>query len=84
MRTAIVGGGIGGLITALLLSKRGFSVDIFEKENKLGGRLAVVEKDGYKIHKRGNIGRVENIIVLPNGKLQAGADHRGDDTAMGY
>lgn len=43
-----------------------------------------LEKDGYKIHKRGNIGRVENIIVLPNGKLQAGADHRGDDTAMGY
>ena len=43
-----------------------------------------LEKDGYKLHKRGNIGRVENIIVLPNGKLQAGADHRGDDTAMGY
>lgn len=43
-----------------------------------------LEKDGYKIHKRGNIGRVENIIVLPNGKLQTGADHRGDDTAMGY
>lgn len=43
-----------------------------------------LEKDGYKIHKRGNIGRVENIIVLPNGRLQTGADHRGDDTAMGY
>ena len=45
---------------------------------------ASLEKDGYKIHKRGNIGRVENIIVLPNGKYQTGADHRGDDTAMGY
>ncbi|MCA5004328.1 gamma-glutamyltransferase [Sphingobacterium bovistauri] len=43
-----------------------------------------LEKDGYKLQKRGNIGRVENIIVLPNGKLQAGADHRGDDIAMGY
>ncbi|MCI0920470.1 gamma-glutamyltransferase [Sphingobacterium rhinopitheci] len=43
-----------------------------------------LEKDGYTIRKRGNIGRVENIVVLPNGKLQAGADHRGDDTAKGY
>jgi len=43
-----------------------------------------LEKDGYTIRQRGNIGRVENIVVLPNGKLQAGADHRGDDTARGY
>lgn len=43
-----------------------------------------LEKDGYTIRQRGNIGRVENIVVLPNGKLQTGADHRGDDTARGY
>lgn len=43
-----------------------------------------LEKDGYSIYKRGNIGRMENIIRLPNGKLQTGADHRGDDFAAGY
>lgn len=43
-----------------------------------------LEKDGYTIHKRGNIGRMENIIILPNGKRQTGADHRGDDVAFGY
>jgi len=58
-------------------------IDVEAKAIDEKTRLSL-EKDGYKIHIRGNIGRVENIIVLPNGKLQAGADHRGDDTAMGY
>lgn len=43
-----------------------------------------LENAGYKISPRGNIGRVENIIILPNGKLQTGADPRGDDTASGF
>lgn len=43
-----------------------------------------LKEDGYSINKRGAIGRMENIIIMPNGKRQAGADPRGDDTANGY
>lgn len=45
-----------------------------------------LEHLGYSILERNSliIGRVDAILVLPDGKLESGADPRGDDTAVGF
>jgi phytoene desaturase len=43
----IVGAGLGGLATALRLSKKGFQVEIIEKNAQAGGRLNRIKKDGF-------------------------------------
>lgn len=43
-----------------------------------------LEKMGYKIRNRGAIGRTELIKILPDGRREAAADTRGDDSLAGY
>ena len=45
-----------------------------------------LENKGYKIDYKNasNIGRVDAILVLSDGSLEAGADKRGDDIAVGF
>ena len=45
-----------------------------------------LEKLGHEVAVRGSgkIGRFEGILVLPDGKLEGGADIRGDDSAEGF
>lgn len=45
--------------------------------------LALV-KMGHTFKVRAPIGRVDAILVLPDGRLEAGSDPRGDDAAAGY
>jgi gamma-glutamyltranspeptidase/glutathione hydrolase len=43
-----------------------------------------LKQKGYEFSNSTSIGLVEGILVLPSGKLQGGADSRGDDTALGH
>ncbi len=41
-------------------------------------------KKGHILKERGGIGKVEAILIRPDGSMEAAADKRGDDSAAGY
>ena len=47
-RVIIVGGGVAGLASAVRLQKDGYQVEIFEKESMVGGKMHVIEKEGFR------------------------------------
>lgn len=43
-----------------------------------------LNKKKHHVVERASIGRADCILLLPNGKMEGGADKRGDDIAVGY
>jgi len=56
----------------------------FEREGADTILMQKLENMGHKIRLRSSIGRVDAIRILTDGRLEAGADSRGDDIACGY
>ncbi len=44
----VIGGGIGGLTTAIRLAAAGKSVKLFEQNPQVGGKMSQIEADGYR------------------------------------
>lgn len=60
---------------------------ILMEPNSFGKELvAKLNSLGYLTNENRSpvIGKVDGILILPNGKLEGGADRRGDDTAVGF
>lgn len=58
----------------------------FEPDKFDSALIATLKSRGYLINENNSpiIGKVDAILVLPNGKLEGGADPRGDDKAVGF
>ena len=46
-KVVIIGGGLGGLSTAINLLDSNFEVTIIEKNKNLGGKMNIFQKDGH-------------------------------------
>ncbi len=63
-KVAIIGSGPAGLAAAYFLSKKGISVEIFEKENKIGGMLRFIPP--FRLPKTIFIKEIEQNILSKN------------------
>jgi diapolycopene oxygenase len=59
-KVVVIGAGLGGIAAAITVATEGFDVELFEKNDKIGGKLNVVEKNGYSF----DLG--PSIIILPH------------------
>lgn len=57
---------------------------MYERDGFDQATLEALKAKGHEFFERGAIGRVDAILVLPDGKLEGGADPRGDDKAAGF
>ena len=65
MRVIVVGGGITGLSCALRLAGRGFSVEVFEKGDCLGGLSSTIRAGNAMVERYyHHFFRSDNIFII--------------------
>jgi len=71
----VIGGGLGGLAAACTLAARGYSVILFEKNEWLGGKAAVLEDRGFRFDMGPTILTVPSVLA----RIFAEAGRKMDD-----
>lgn len=46
-KVVVIGAGLGGISAAIMLKANGFDVEVFEKNEKIGGKLNTITEKGY-------------------------------------
>ena len=56
---------------------------LYEESGLDPSTIMTLEAKGHRLESRGAIGKMDDVLVLPDGLLEGGADHRGDNIAIG-
>lgn len=59
-KVLVIGAGLGGLSAAISLATDGFDVEVFEKNDRIGGKLNLLQKGGYSF----DLG--PSLFILPH------------------
>jgi len=59
-KVIVIGAGLGGLSAAISLAQEGYAVELFEKNDRIGGKLNVLSEQGYTF----DLG--PSILTLPH------------------
>ena len=63
MKASIIGSGIGGLATAVRLSKKGYSVNVFEKNSTFGGKMSEFQLGNYRFDGGPSLFTMPNYVL---------------------
>ena len=62
-KVLVIGGGLAGLASACTLAARGYKVELFEKNDWLGGKAAILQKDGYRFDMGPTILTIPSVLA---------------------
>jgi len=77
-KIAVTGAGISGLAVALMLRKKGFGVDVFEKNPYVGGKMAEIRMQGFRFDTGPSLFTLpDSFLELFGGRADQVACHLG-------
>jgi gamma-glutamyltranspeptidase/glutathione hydrolase len=56
----------------------------YERNSLDSNTVMKLQRMGHELRERNGIGRVNAIMILPDGRKAGGADRRGNNSACGY